>query len=95
MQLIEIETEGRILKVHILTGATVEKRVMVFGREYENELVADILAQHLRARIFELMKGVRQDVYNQGWHDKSCHRHKADWFPGTMSRYDKRGECIL
>ena len=43
---------------------------------------AQLLTQRLRDLLFEKLRQIRAEAYQQGWKDKSAHKTKQDWFSG-------------
>ena len=53
--------------------------------ETQNEIFCALLADRLRDQLFEMMKKVREEAYDQGWRDaKSKKGAKETWFSGLQ-----------
>ena len=48
-----------------------------------NPTNADFLTQAYKDRLFETLKGLREEAYNQGWKDAKAKRTKSKWFKGV------------
>jgi hypothetical protein len=84
--MIRISRDGVKVKVTLRTSANVEACCLAFDLSFGNDLVADLVEQDLRNRLFEMMASVRKQAYEEGWHDKaSKKRPKRTWFVGVAS----------
>ena len=73
--------------VRIWTDLAVEKQVIWFGKECNNQVAAELLVRHLTAELRKQIESAHQNGYEQGWRDAKAKRTKATVFDGFFRKH--------
>lgn len=79
--MIKIEREGRTVtaKLSAAIGWTFH-----FTHTCSDDAYAAYVRQDVSSKIFDTIKRIRQEAYNQGWSDKTKRKPKETWFSGNI-----------
>lgn len=80
--MIQFTIDGKDLLVRIESELPPKENVYLLRWNTADACYANLLGDHLRSKLNNKLRAIREEAYEQGWKDAKAKRKKKDWFSG-------------